>query len=135
DAIAAIAEQFADVELLTCSRLDQGRVLLRQGDIPRGLTRLDEVMLAVTTQPHSPIVTGLMYCAVIEECREICAAGRAREWTSALADWCGQQPEMVAFSASCLVHRAEVLRLHGAWRDAFAEAERATRRDPERDGR
>src|SRR5690606_11332615 len=70
DAIAAIAEQFADVELLTCSRLDQGRVLLRQGDIPRGLTRLDEVMLAVTTQPHSPIVTGLMYCAVIEECRE-----------------------------------------------------------------
>ncbi|HEX7082372.1 MAG TPA: response regulator transcription factor [Gammaproteobacteria bacterium] len=135
DEIAAIAEQFADVELLTCSRLDQGRILLRQGDVARGLARLDEVMLAVTTQAHSPIVTGLMYCAVIEACREICAAGRAREWTSALAEWCGQQPEMVAFSASCLVHRAEVLRLQGAWCEALAEAERATRRDPERDAR
>src|SRR5690606_40485897 len=48
-AIVAIAEQFADAELLTCSRLDQGRVLLRRGDIARGLARLDEVMLAVTT--------------------------------------------------------------------------------------
>src|SRR5690606_15399259 len=120
--IAEIAEQCADAELLTCSRLVQGRVLLRQGDVARGLTRLDEVMLAITTQAHSPIVTGLMYCAVIGECQEVCAASRAREWTSALAEWCAQQPEMVAFSTTCLVHRAEVLRLQGAWSESLAEA-------------
>ncbi|HEX6996952.1 MAG TPA: LuxR C-terminal-related transcriptional regulator [Gammaproteobacteria bacterium] len=131
--IAAIAEHCADPELMTCARLDQGRILLRQGDVASGLARLDEVMLAVTTQALSPIVKGLMYCAVIGACQEVCAAGRAREWTSALADWCAQQSEMVAFTASCLVHRAEVLRLEGAWREALAEAERAARRDPERD--
>jgi ATP/maltotriose-dependent transcriptional regulator MalT len=133
--IAEIAEAFADTELLTCSQLDEGRVLIRQGDLPRGLARLDEVMLAVTTQPLSPIVTGLMYCAVIEACHEVCAASRAREWTEALGAWCGQQPEMVAFTASCLAHRAEVLRFNGEWRDALAEAERAARRDPRRDAR
>src|SRR5690606_4489596 len=69
------------------------------------------------------------------ECQEVCAASRAREWTSALAEWCAQQPEMVAFSTTCLVHRAEVLRLQGAWSESLAEAERATRRDPERDAR
>src|SRR5690606_7126530 len=131
----ALAARFADPELLICSQLDQGRILLLQGDVARGLARLDEVMLAVTTQAQtlSPIVTGLMYCAVIGACHEICAASRAREWTYALSHWCGRQPDMVAFTASCLAHRAEVLRLHGAWAEALEDAERAVRRDPLRD--
>jgi ATP/maltotriose-dependent transcriptional regulator MalT len=134
-AIVEIAEACANAELLTCSQLDQGRILLRQGDVARGLARLDEVMLAVIADALSPIVTGLMYCAVIEACQEVCAASRAREWTDALGTWCGQQPEMVAFTASCLVHRAEVMRLHGEWSAALAEAQRATRRDAQRDAR
>jgi tetratricopeptide (TPR) repeat protein len=131
----AIAEAFADAELLTCSRFDEGRILLRQGDLARGLARLDEVMLAVSANTLSPIMTGLMYCGVIGACQEVCAASRAREWTFALSDWCSQQPEMMAFTASCLVHRAEVMRLHGQWSEALAEAERAARRDPQRDPR
>lgn len=134
-AIVEIAERHLDVELLTCSQLDEGRIFILHGDVARGLARLDEVMLAVAAQTLSPIVTGLMYCAVIEACQEICAASRAREWTQALAQWCAQQPEMVAFTASCLVHRAEILRLNGAWREALAEAERGARRDPQRDAR
>ena len=134
-AMVEMGERFADVELVTCSRFDQGLILLRQGHVARGLTRLDEVMLAVTADSLSPIVTGLMYCAVIGACQEVCAAGRAREWTDALSLWCGEQPEMMAFTAACLVHRAEVMRLRGAWREALAEAERASRRDPQRDPR
>ena len=127
-AIARIAEQFADTDLLTCAQHVQGRVLLRRGDVARGLAQLDEIMLAVTAQSLSPILTGLMYCSVIGECQEICAASRAWEWTFALTRWCEQQPEMVAFTTACLVHRAEVLRLHGDWREALCEAERAASR-------
>lgn len=131
----AIAESFADAELLTCARFDEGRILIRNGDVARGLARLDEVMLAVTGSSLSPILTGLMYCGVIGACQEVCEASRAREWTYALSAWCSEQPEMMAFTALCLVHRAEVMYLHGQWSDALAEAERAARRDPQRDPR
>jgi ATP/maltotriose-dependent transcriptional regulator MalT len=35
---------------------------------------------------------------------------------------------MVAFTGRCLVHRAEILQLHGAWQDALDEARRAGER-------
>jgi DNA-binding NarL/FixJ family response regulator len=71
---------------------------------------------------------GLMYCSVVRHCQKVYALDRACEWTTALAKWCDEQPEMVAFSGVCRVHRAEVLQLHGAWREAVAEARRACER-------
>jgi DNA-binding CsgD family transcriptional regulator len=70
-------------------------------------------------------MTGLIYCSVIEVCQQVYALSRAREWTFALAEWCEGQPEMVAFRGVCRVHRAEVMQLQGAWREAIEEARRA----------
>jgi ATP/maltotriose-dependent transcriptional regulator MalT len=82
-------------------------------------------MVAFTTGELSPIMTGLIYCSVIDACQQIYAVDRAREWTGALARWCAGQSQLVSFTGTCLVHRAEVMQMKGAWRDALEEARRA----------
>lgn len=121
---AAVGESFGDIDLTAAARHAQGRALIQQGAVVAGLKRLDETMLAVVADELSPIMTALMYCSVIDTCQQVYALGRAREWTAAFSSVCEQQPEMV-FSGICLVHRAEILQLQGAWPDALAEASRA----------
>ncbi len=122
---ASTGDRFGDADLVACARHIQGRALVKQGRVQAGLALLDEAMVAVTAGELSPIITGLVYCSVIETCQQAYALGRSREWTYALAAWCSQQPELVAFTATCLVHRAEIMKLSGAWPDAIEEARRA----------
>jgi DNA-binding CsgD family transcriptional regulator len=125
---AEIGERFGDRDLLALAVHEQGCALIQQGQVEEGLGLLDEAMVAVTAGELSPIVTGIVYCSVITGCQEVYALRRAQEWTAALTRWCEQQPEMVAFTGTCLVHRAEIMELHGAWRDALEEARRARQR-------
>ena len=123
-----IGERFGDADLLALAVHEQGCALIQQGRVEEGLGLLDEAMVAVTAGELSPAVTGIVYCSVISGCQEVYALHRAQEWTAALTRWCEDQPEMVAFSGSCLVHRAEIMELHGAWRAALEEARRARQR-------
>jgi DNA-binding CsgD family transcriptional regulator len=123
-----VGERFRDRDLFALAIHGQGHMLIRGGQVPEGLALLDEAMVAVTAEEVSPIVTGLVYCGVILACQEVYEVRRAREWTRALEDWWALQPEMVAFTGRCLVHRAEILQLDGEWRDALDEARRAGER-------
>jgi DNA-binding CsgD family transcriptional regulator len=125
---AGIGERFGDADLFALAVQSQGIFLVKQGRVEEGLRLMDEVMVAVTAGELSPIVTGIVYCGVIMGCQEVYALRRAQEWTAALTHWCEDQPDMVAFSGRCLVHRAEIMELHGAWRDALEEARRARQR-------
>jgi DNA-binding CsgD family transcriptional regulator len=122
---ARIGERFSEPDLVATARHLLGLICLQQGQVHEGLSLLDEAMLAVTGGELSPLVTGLIYCSVIEGCQQVFALGRVREWTRALADWCEQQREMVAFAGICSVHRAENLLFQGAWGEAESEAQRA----------
>lgn len=123
-----IGERFADADLVSCGRHLQGRALIGLGQVEKGLERLDQAMIAVTAGELDPILTGLVYCSVIQACQQVYALARAWEWTSALTQWCEAQPQMAAFTSTCLVHRAEIMQLRGAWPDAMAEARRAQAR-------
>jgi DNA-binding CsgD family transcriptional regulator len=125
---AEIGERFQEADLVACARHLQGRIRVEQGRVAEGLALLDEAMVAVTAGELSPLVTGLVYCSVIEACQQAYALSRAREWTSALAKWCEEQPQLVSFTGACLVHRAEILQLSGAWLDAIEEARHAGER-------
>lgn len=123
-----IAERFADADLLALVLMEQGHALIRQGEVDAGLRLVDEVLVALTTRELSPVVTGIVYCNTIAFCRSMYELRRAREWTEALTRWCEQQPEMMAYTGVCLVHRAELMELQGAWPAALAEARRAGER-------
>ncbi len=126
---AETGERFGDVDLLAFALHAQGRTLLKQGTVAEGLALLDEAMVAILAgELTSPLFTGLIYCSVIDACREVYELRRGREWTGALAQWCDAQPELVNFTGQCLVHRSEILQLTGAWRDAIDEARRAGKR-------
>jgi ATP/maltotriose-dependent transcriptional regulator MalT len=125
---AEIGERFGDAELTACARHLQGRALIQQGQVTRGLGLLDEAMIAVSGGQLSPIITGLIYCSVIDSCQQVFASSRAREWTSALTRWCEQQSGTMAFTVSCLIRRAEVMQFDGAWSEAMTEASHAHER-------
>ncbi|WP_406859829.1 response regulator transcription factor [Streptomyces sp. HUAS MG47] len=132
---AAIGERFRDQDLVTLARHGQGRALIFAGDTGAGTALLDEAMVAVVSGRLSPLVTGLVYCSVIEACEEIFDLRRAQEWTEALSDWCAAQPDLVPYRGQCLIHRAHVLQTHGAWPDALDETRRACERLTEPPGR
>jgi DNA-binding CsgD family transcriptional regulator len=127
-AAAEIAERFGDADLFALAVHTQGAVLVKDGRVREGLSLLDEAMVAVTAGELSPVVTGIVYCGVILACEEVYELRRAQEWTAALTRWCDQQPDLMAFTGRCLVHRAQLMQLHGAWPDALEEARRAGRR-------
>jgi ATP/maltotriose-dependent transcriptional regulator MalT len=125
---AAIGRRLAETDLVTLALVLQGRAMVREGRVGEGLVLLDEAMVAVVAGELSPPVAGTVYCSVIDACQEISEWRRAQEWTEALTAWCGKQPDMVTFTGQCLVHRAEILQLQGAWPEAVQEAKRAGER-------
>jgi DNA-binding NarL/FixJ family response regulator len=121
-ALLTDAETHDNPDLAAIIRNGLGQSLIATGNFDEGLRLLDEVMVVVTTHENvSPQAVGLMYCAAIETCRRCFDVDRAREWTAALDRWCAQQRGLVPYRGQCLVHRAEVLAMHGSWPDAGEE--------------
>lgn len=125
--VAAVeeGERFADVELVTMARVGVGMCRVMQGGSSEGVALLDEAMVAVTAGELSPMYSGIVYCSVIAACSQIFDVRRASKWTTELTRWCDSQPDLVPFRGNCLVHRCEIMTLHGAWSEAFKVAEEA----------
>jgi DNA-binding CsgD family transcriptional regulator len=123
--VAACGERFGDRDLATLGALGHGQSLVALGRTAEGAADLDEAIVAISADEVSPVVTGIVYCAAIETCQLAFDLRRAQEWTTALDRWCDAQPDLVPFRGQCLVHRSQILQLHGAWNDASDEAQRA----------
>jgi DNA-binding CsgD family transcriptional regulator len=125
---AAIGERFGDPDLFSMATFSQGSALVGLGELREGLALLDMAMVAVVAGEVSPVSSGIVYCGVILACEQAHDLRRAREWTTALTRWCEGQPDLVAFTGRCLVHRAQIMRMDGSWQEAIEEARRAAER-------
>jgi len=119
------ADRIGDPDVMTLARVGRGQALTNLGRPAEGLPLIDEVMITLTHDKVSPLVAGLAYCAAIVTCQHSLDVRRAQEWTAALTRWCERQPDLVPYRGDCLVHRAEILTLHGAWPDAYEQAQQA----------
>ena len=120
--VAAAAQ---DLDGFALAGLGRGRCLAMLGRRQESAEVYDEVMVHVVAGRVDPQVTGLAYCAIVAVCMEWFDLRRAQEWTQAFSAWTASEHGMVAYRGTCLVHRAEILQLRGAWPDARAAAENA----------
>jgi DNA-binding CsgD family transcriptional regulator len=126
--IVDTGRRFTDHDLIALGLVAQGRMMIYSGRVPEGLALLDEAMVEVSTAEVSPIIAGMVYCAMIEACQELSDFSRAASWTTALTTWCDAQPGLVPFTGQCSLHRGQIMRLHGAYDEALAEYALAQRR-------
>jgi DNA-binding NarL/FixJ family response regulator len=128
EAAAGVGRAFGDADLVALATHTHGLFLIEQGSLSEGLKLLDEALLTIASGGVSPIPVGIVYCGAIDGCRTAFEPRRAQEWTDALHTWCETQPDMLAFTGDCHVHRGELMELHGDWGGALAEFDRAAGR-------
>ncbi len=120
-----IGARFVHRELVTLARIGEGRMLIYLGEIADGMALLDEAMASIEARELSPTATGDAYCTIIDACAELFDLGRCRAWTESFVRWCDTQQELVLYRGHCFLHRAEMLKLQGAWSEALTEARHA----------
>jgi DNA-binding CsgD family transcriptional regulator len=123
-----IGRRFDNADLIALAGSLLGDMQLRQGKMMEGFAPVGEAMLLASSGATSPVVAGIVLCAVVATCFRVGDIARAREWTAVLSDWCGQQPQIGPFGGICLVHRAEIKWIECDWDEALTEARSAAHR-------
>jgi len=122
DEAARIAESGGDPDAFVLARLGRGRCLELTGHPFQAVVAMDEVMVHVLGGAVTAQLVGFAYCSTIVLCMRHFDVRRAQEWTNALTDWCDGQSGLVPYRGACLVYRAEILQLRGAWPAAMSTA-------------
>ena len=97
------------------------RLRILDGAVEEGLALLDEAGVAAVSGELDPLSTGLVYCELVCALQGLAQYDAAEEWTEAMERWCTTNA-VGSLHGRCRVHRAEILRLRGAYEEAEHEA-------------
>ncbi|MDQ2952575.1 MAG: adenylate/guanylate cyclase domain-containing protein, partial [Chloroflexota bacterium] len=101
-----------------------GMILVDLSRVDEGWLLMEAVSASAVGGELGGYTTGGVFCNTISVCRDLADYGRATEWADAAKRWCERQA-ITGFPGVCRVHRAEVMRLVGAWPEAEREVRRA----------
>ncbi|MGH2736867.1 MAG: transcriptional regulator [Actinomycetota bacterium] len=121
DRAIAVGTEQGEPGAAAIGRVAQARALILEGDVHHGLSLLDEAAVATVSGELDPLSAGFVYCEVVCAWQGLAQFDRAEEWTEAMERWRHKQG-LGSLSGRCRVHRAEILRLRGACREAEHEA-------------
>ena len=119
-----IAGRHDDPDLQALAWMDLGRVLLHSGKADEAMPLIEEACTAAVGGELTRHATGTVFCQAIVTFQELTDYGRASEWADAATRWC-ERRALKGFPGLCRVHRAEAMRLRGAWAEASVQAEQA----------
>jgi len=125
DRAMEIASRLDDADLPVWVAISRAEVLGTSGRLEEAFGLMEGAAAVAVGGELGPFTTGAVFCAVMSVCRETADYRRGSEWADVSKRWCERQ-DITGFPGICRVHRAEFLRLTGAWADAASEAERAS---------
>src|SRR5687767_6279115 len=125
DRAKEIASRLDDADLPVWVAMSRAEVLGTSGRLDEAIGLMEGAAAVAVAGELGPFTTGAVFCNVMSVCRETADYRRGTEWADVSKRWCERQ-DIAGFPGICRVHRAEFLRLTGAWADAASEAERAS---------
>jgi class 3 adenylate cyclase len=125
DRAKEIASRQDDADLPVWVAMSRAEVLGTSGQLEEAFGLMEGAAAVAVGGELGPFTTGAVFCNVMSVCRETADYRRGTEWAEVSKRWCERQ-DIKGFPGICRVHRAEFLRLTGAWADAASEAERAS---------
>lgn len=114
-----------DKDLFALAHAFTGIGVAHMEDLERGLAMVEEATQGAVAGELGPRATGWIYCMMIAINAQIADWQTAGHWSEAATNWCNRQA-INGFPGVCRVHRAEIMRLRGAFADAEEEARVAT---------
>ena len=125
DRAVEIASGLDDRDLQTWAAMRRAYALATSGRLDEAWVIMEDAAAAAVGGELGAHTTGAVFCNVMAACREAADYRRGSEWAEVSKSWCERQ-DIAGFPGICRVHRAEFMRLTGAWADAEAEVRRAT---------
>ena len=125
DRAKEIASRLDDADLPVWVAISRAEVLGTSGKLDEAFGLMEGAAAVAVGGELGPFTTGAVFCAVMSVCRETADYRRGSEWAEVSKRWCERQ-DISGFPGICRVHRAEFMRLTGAWADAASEAEKAS---------
>ena len=125
DRAVEIASGLDDRDLQAWSAMRRAYALAMSGRLDESWELMEDVAASAIGGELGAHTTGSVFCNVMSACRESADYRRGAEWAEVSKAWCERQ-DIAGFPGICRVHRAEFMRLTGAWAEAGQEVQRAT---------
>ena len=125
DRAVEIAAGVDDRDLEAWAVMRRAYALAMSGRLDESWALMEDVAASAIGGELGAHTTGSVFCNVMAACRDSADYRRGAEWAEVSKNWCERQ-DIAGFPGVCRVHRAEFMRLTGAWTEAGEEVRRAT---------